>query len=106
MDITGFRIEKDTAPGAGVCLRLHGELDLSVAGALDDALAELKQRRTAAVLDLSAVTFMDSTGLGVVLTAVLDARRDGWRLDVERELTQPVARVVEISGAGPYLWPD
>jgi anti-anti-sigma factor len=104
-------MEERAEPGGAVRLVVHGELDLAVVGALGERLAKLRERarergETVVKLDLSQLSFMDSTGLGVVLTAVLDARRDGWRLEVERELPGPVARVVEISGAEPYLWPE
>jgi hypothetical protein len=49
---------------------------------------------------------MDSTGLGTVLTAVLDARRDGWMLEVDPTLAHAVKRIVDVSGVSPYLWPE
>lgn len=106
MDITGFRIEQSAGPGGVIQLVLEGELDLGGVPELTETLRELKRRGTSVRLDLSELTFMDSSGLGTVLEAVLDARRDGWRLEVHQELTRPVARLIEISGAGPYLWPD
>jgi anti-anti-sigma factor len=106
MDITGFGIEQSTEPGGEIRLVLRGELDLSGSSCLTEVLEELRRDGVAVRLDLSDVTFMDSTGLGVLLTAVLDARQDSWRLEVSRELTYPVQRLIEIAGAAPYLWPD
>ena len=105
MDITGFRIVQ-SAPRQGTArLVLHGELDLAGVSSLREALGALKGNGASVELDLSRLTFMDSSGLATVLEAVLDAQRDGWRLEVHRELTRPVQRLIEISGAGPYLWP-
>jgi anti-sigma B factor antagonist len=106
MDITGFRIERTAGPTGTVRLVLHGELDLAGVEDLSDALSQLRARGVSVELDLSRLTFMDSSGLGTVLEAMLDAQRDGWHLEVQRELTRPVERLIEISGAGRYLWPD
>ncbi len=106
MEITEFRIEQSIEPGGEVRLVLRGDLDLSVTAAVSETLEELRRDGVPVRLDLSELSFMDSTGLGVVLTTVLDARRAGWRLEVCRQLTDPVQRVIEISGTAPYLWPD
>jgi anti-sigma B factor antagonist len=50
----------------GVGIKLIGEVDLATAPQLREALAELGTSE--AVLDLSELTFMDSSGLGVLLT--------------------------------------
>ena len=52
-------------------LALRGELDLGTAGRLEQALSESDG---AVVLDLRELTFMDSTGVRVLLEA---AERDG-----------------------------
>ena len=83
-----------------------GELDLAVAPALIARLAALKEARSAVRPDRSRLQFIDSTGLGTVLTAVLDARRDGWALEVDPALARPVKRIIEVSGVSSYLWPE
>ena len=103
---TAFTIEQSTDASGAVQLALLGELDLAVAPTLTERLNELRASRAAVRLDLSRLEFMDSTGLGTVLTAVLDARRDGWSLEVERALGRAVKRIVDVSGVSPYLWPD
>lgn len=105
-EIAGFQIQQSTDAAGTVSLSLVGELDLAVAPALVTRLEELKASRTCVRLDLSLLSFMDSTGLGTVLTAVLDARREGWQLEVDPTMARPVARIVELAGAEPYLWPD
>lgn len=104
--VPGFSIEQSTEADGVVRLRLRGELDLAVVPTLTSRLAELQAERRVVRLDLSHLEFMDSSGLGTVITAVLEARRHGWRLEIQRTLARPVERIVEISGAEPYLWPD
>src|SRR5947209_16173043 len=99
--IPGFRIEQRVDPDGAVRLCLIGELDLATVPALRSRLEALKAEHKLVRLDLSALTFMDSMGLGTVLGASLEARRDGWELDIRGPLTPPVQRVIEISGAGP-----
>jgi anti-anti-sigma factor len=101
-----FQIEQSTDASGAVLLQLLGELDLAVAPALIARLAALKEARAAVRLDLSQLQFMDSTGLGTVLTAVLDARRDGWGLEVDPALARSVKRIIDVSGVSSYLWPD
>lgn len=100
-----FHIEQSRDASGAVLLRLLGELDIAVAQTLTARLAELKESRAMVRLDLSDLQFMDSTGLGTVLTAMLDARRDGWALEIDPTLASPVQRIIDVSGVSPYLWP-
>ncbi len=103
---SAFTIEQTTQADGAIRLRLVGELDLAVVPNLTSRLAQLKGEQRSVQLDLSNLRFMDSTGLGTVITAVLDARRDGWSLEIHRSLARPVQRIVDFAGAGPYLWPE
>jgi anti-sigma B factor antagonist len=52
-------------------LRLRGELDLATAPSLEGALSEaFDDGATALVLDLSALTFIDSTGIALLIGAI------------------------------------
>jgi anti-sigma B factor antagonist len=58
------------APQPGVArLALSGELDLSAAPRLGDALSNVADDAVLVILDLSELTFMDSSGLHTILTA-------------------------------------
>jgi anti-anti-sigma factor len=105
-DVTGFDIEESTDANGVVHVQLIGELDLAVVETLAARLQDLKAQQSVVQLDLSELSFMDSTGLGAVLTALLEARRDGWQLEVSPSLRGPVQRIIDIAGAGPYLWPE
>jgi anti-anti-sigma factor len=62
----------------------RGELDMATAGAVDQQLEQL--RRTGVgkiVLDLGGLTFMDSSGLHLVVRWSNEASRDGFELELE-----------------------
>jgi anti-sigma B factor antagonist len=61
-------------------VRLMGELDLATAPILDAALQDLEAPCERVVLDLSRLTFIDSTGLRLVFSAHRRAVSDGFDL--------------------------
>ena len=74
-----------------------GDLDMSTAGKLDDAVraAEATDAKRI-VIDLSEVTFMDSTGLKLLLEAGARARANSNRLRLIRG-SRRVQRVFELT---------
>jgi anti-sigma B factor antagonist len=102
---TYFRIEESDEPDSALRLQLIGELDLLVADRLTARLHELKLQRRYVRLDLGGLRFIDSSGLRAVILAVSDARSDGAGLEVSREVSDAVRRVIDIVGVGPHLWP-
>ncbi|WP_406368524.1 STAS domain-containing protein [Streptomyces sp. NBC_00647] len=78
-------------------LALAGELDADNAGALRQALRVEEDSAPLTVLDLSAVTFMDSSAISVLAAAHRDADAAGGWMRMAA-LSQPVRRVVEIVG--------
>lgn len=98
---------KERRDGDGVLrLTVRGELDLTVAAQLEERLGGLRREGTRVRLDLSELEFIDSSGIRVVTLAALDARRDGWDLEVVRELPPTVRRPFELLGMQAALWPD
>jgi len=89
--------------GARRTLILSGEFDVASRPLLDEALVSVGQEPIEAlVLDLSGVSFMDSTGLHAVLVARdLCARRDCELLFVRG--SSQVQRLFELSGVLPQL---
>ena len=76
-----------------------GELDLASAPAVRDALAgALADGAGAVVVDLSRVTFLDSTGLAALLNAARRLRRAGRSFAVvgARELVRDVIRLAHL----------
>lgn len=80
-----------------VQVSLRGELDLSTVGKVDDELQRWEGSQAGVVLlDLSKLTFLDSTGLRCVVRADERAREDGRRLVVIKG-PEAVQRVFEIT---------
>ncbi len=75
----------------------EGEIDLDAAPELRAALGVAERGAApAVVLDLSQVTFIDSSGIGVLVEAAQRADADGHRLSI---IAGPaVDRVIEIAG--------
>jgi anti-sigma B factor antagonist len=76
-----FRIDEEKGHEGGVVLAPHGDLDLKVAPELQDRIAAaIEDGANAVVIDLSAVTFIDSMGLGVLIGAAHRLEPRGGRL--------------------------
>lgn len=99
-----FRMEQSIEPDGVVRLALCGELDLAVIERLRNRLEQLRVARAPVRLDLSQLEFMDSSGLGVILDALSQAQREGWTLELGRELTPPVDRLFQLTQVAPFIW--
>jgi anti-anti-sigma factor len=83
--------------GGHVTVSLKGELDLSSVGKVEEELERVeKDEPSVLVLDLSQLSFLDSTGLRAVVTADERARSNGRRLVIVRG-PDPVQRVFAIT---------
>ena len=79
-------------------LRLHGELDLATAPGLEKALDEAFDGGSAAlVLDLSALTFIDSTGIALLIGAIA-READGSTVRFIPSQAPAVTRVLRLTG--------
>ncbi len=89
----------EVVPGDGwVTLRLAGEIDMSNAASVRDAaICALRQHATTLHLDLSRVTFMDSTGVEVILSTRRRAELEGGQL-LLIEPTHAVLRILQVTG--------
>ena len=68
-----------------VRLTLRGELDLSTVGKVEEELRKAESGEApTVVLDMSTLTFLDSTGLRAVVTADERMREGGRRLVIVR----------------------
>jgi anti-sigma B factor antagonist len=86
-----------------VILRLEGELDMATAPQLRSAIEELgADEKPMLVLDLQQLSFIDSTGLRLVLWANERYRKDGREFAMTPGSPQ-VRRLLSISGAGEHL---
>lgn len=79
-------------------ITVDGEIDLSTSGQLDDAVVEsLGQQTSHLTLDLSKVTFLDSSGLGVIVKALKRAKEAGTAFDVVAS-NDRVLKVFKLTG--------
>lgn len=84
-----------------VCPR--GDVDLATVGRLREQVDELIGAGfLRVVLDLRGVTFLDSTGLRLVLELYRRSRADGWDLLII-EGPADVQRVFDVTGLRPLL---
>jgi len=93
--------------GGAIVLALSGELDFGTVRQVQTRLAELRDASEPTVLDLDALTFMDSTGIRLVLTACEDARRRNWSFRITRgsERVQRVLEAAQVIDRLPYADP-
>jgi anti-sigma B factor antagonist len=88
--------------GEALAILVEGEVDLWTAHRLEEALSIARGSDASSILvDLDQVTFMDSSGLHVLIQCAVSEEMRG-RLTVSRGSPQ-VRRLFEISGVGRYL---
>ena len=94
-----LRVESEVSgDGTSVYLRLDGEIDLDTASLVEDALSPaLDPRCTRLVVDLADVSFMDSSGLRVLVVA-RNALDDRGAEMVIAKINDQLRRLFEISG--------
>ena len=81
----------------GVTLvRPRGDLDVASAGTLDAALTGI-ERAEHLVLDLRGLTFIDSTGLHLLVALQQRAERDGFELSLLAP-PAPLAKTIQLCG--------
>src|SRR4051812_19010112 len=90
--------------GDSATVRIEGDLDMSGMLRLEQELTRLIDRDRVAelTLDLSRVTFIDSTGLGLIINTDQSARQDGVALRLVRG-PREVHRVFEMVGLADVL---
>jgi anti-anti-sigma factor len=83
-------------------LRIAGEIDMATVPQLETAVGRARSHSQAVVIDLSEVTFIDSTGVSFILRMDAESRADGFSL-----LLVPgppaVQRVFELVGIADRL---
>lgn len=87
---------------SGPVVTVKGEIDLETSPELSAVLATLEPPGGDVDVDLSGVTYIDSTGLRALLTARDAAREAGGSLRVSAT-SSIVARLIEITGCNELL---
>lgn len=97
---TDFRI--DVKHGArGTVLELFGELDVASSPALEAELARVSDTKLL-VIDLRALDFIDSTGLGVLVRTHQHAKEQGQEFALVKGAGQ-VQRLLGLTGLSEQL---
>jgi anti-sigma B factor antagonist len=93
-----LEITEDELPGGTRRLSLRGELDMIGAPEVESRLRALAGEGLDVRLDLSGLTFMDSTGVRVLFGAAKEVDgAEGPRLEIVRPQGE-VWRVIELTG--------
>jgi anti-anti-sigma factor len=94
-----FRVDVRTEDG-GVVVAPVGELDLATVGAVEQEVARLRSEgNTALVMDLRAVTFIDSSGVRMLLDAHRELTGGLTVIDGEKA----VSRAFDVMGVRSIL---
>jgi anti-sigma B factor antagonist len=105
---TEFKITRTTTP-AGMTLAIVGELDLSTVPVLAESVGRLGSSVERLTLDLSELSFMDSTGLRLLIELEQKAAQQGWILAMVRPRHEAAVTVLRVTGADaalPFEDPD
>ncbi|MFJ6941040.1 STAS domain-containing protein [Streptomyces sp. NPDC101132] len=94
---TALKVDVSTRPGRLV-LTVAGELDFDTCPLVSGAVAVLPLWGRVLTVDLSAVTFMDSSGLHLLIALCRRADREGGSLELTGVPAQAL-RVLELTGA-------
>ncbi|MEA2302102.1 MAG: anti-sigma factor antagonist [Solirubrobacteraceae bacterium] len=83
--------------GDRVVIAVTGELDLAT---VDDfaAAVEAQLPDGPVLVDLSGLSFMDSSGVRILDTLLREVDRQGWTLTIASELQPGVRQVLEMTG--------
>ena len=99
---TEFKIAHRTTE-VDTTLKVSGELDLSTVPVLNESIEGLRRDLKALTLDLSELSFMDSTGLRALIELDRRASQDGWKLVLIRPRQETAAAVLTATGADSAL---
>jgi anti-sigma B factor antagonist len=95
---TEFAVATETLAPGHELVSLCGEVDIYTAPRLKEHLVKvLDEGATGVVVDLSGVTFIDSTALGVLIGAVRRLHEADGRMALV-VATRPVERVLKLTG--------
>lgn len=100
-----FEIRESLDADGAIRLALIGELDIAVADRVEERLRQPRSDDERLRVDLSQLEFIDSSGVRAIVLGLRQARQGGHKLEVDRELSSAVRRMIEIMGIEPQLWP-
>jgi anti-anti-sigma factor len=95
--VSAFSIDSTVSDGRARVVA-KGEIDIATADAVTRAVREQLDAGHGVVLDLSAVDFLDSTGVRALLGATNDAKARGLEFAIANPLTPQVDRGLRLMG--------
>ena len=96
MRLSSFDIEERQETG-WVRLALIGELDLATVPGLEEHLRRLAAAKRPVRIDLSRLDFIDSSGINLLIQTLRYSRRDGWKVEVDLDVAEPVRQVLRLA---------
>jgi anti-sigma B factor antagonist len=100
-----FELRESVDADGAVRLALIGELDIAVADRVEERLRQHGDDGGLLRVDLSELEFIDSSGVRAIVLGLRQARQAGHALEVDRQVSPAVRRMIEIMGIEPQLWP-
>jgi anti-sigma B factor antagonist len=97
MSSSEFAVEVGSLDAGSAVIRVRGELDMSTSPELTAAVSSAGAEASTVQLDLSAVTFLDSSAIGALVAAGSELAEAGHRLQIGPR-SDIVNRVLEITG--------
>ena len=102
-DSPGFSLTvRQTAGDGQTAVHVMGDVDLTTAEELDREV-RAQMLHAPVLLDLSGVSFMDSSGLRVLDALVRHSRAGGGQLSIDARLPGSVAQILELTGMTKIL---
>jgi anti-sigma B factor antagonist len=98
-----FDIAERDDPDGARRLTLTGELDLATGPKLQQRLTELGAAHRTVRLDVSKLSFMDSTGISIIVRGLADSARDGWKLEIDPNMPRQIARLITMTGVADRI---
>jgi anti-anti-sigma factor len=98
-----FALRLEPMEGGWVRVRVEGELALTSSPVLELAVERELEANSDILLDLSAIDFIDSTGLRAMTSLVRAARANGRKLKLSADLPPHARRLMEIVGLLPFV---
>ena len=104
LDLTGWPLAiKVTMEQDSVRVAMEGEIDLATADEAAAAIQAAARIGTRVVVDLSEVSFIDSTGLLVLLRLSSHDKHDGGQLSFIASKHASVKRMLAVTGISEFL---
>jgi anti-sigma B factor antagonist len=97
-----FRVDVSAGPGGRSTVAVSGEIDIATAAEFARRVRD-ELRGAPVLVDLSEVTFMDSSGVRAIDVLLREREREGWDLLFAHGMGEAVTQVLEITGLSGVL---